>query len=142
MKKKPVVSEKDKKDWENYLKELGNNSKKKNYFPHQDIEKNKIKKLDLHGFPLDESNKMVEKFILDSYNKGFKKLLLITGKGSRSQAHKNPYVSEKLSILKYSIPEFIKSNKNLNGIINKVTQAGRKHGGEGAIYIFLKKNIL
>ena len=54
----------------------------------------------------------------------------------------DPYVSEKLSILKYSIPEFIKSNKNLNGIINKVTQAGRKHGGEGAIYIFLKKNIL
>ena len=142
MKKKPVVSEKDKKDWADYLKEIENNPKKKNYFFHQNTEKNKIKKLDLHGFSLDESNKMVEKFILDSYNKGFRKLLLITGKGSRSQAHKNPYLSKKLSVLKYSIPEFIKSNNNLNGIINKITQADKKHGGEGAIYIFLKKNIL
>ena len=104
---------------------------------------NKIKKLDLHGCSLDQANKKVKKFILESYDDGFQKLIIITGKGQRSKSYDNPYVSEKLSVLKYSIPEYIQNNENLNSKIFKITEADIQEGGQGAIYIFLKnkKNL-
>ena len=97
-------------------------------------------KLDLHGFSLDESNKIVKKFIIESFNKGYKKLLVVTGKGKNSKSYDNPYVSEKLNVLKYSVPEFIKNNKNLNNKIIKIEKADIRDGGEGAISIFLKSS--
>ena len=66
--------------------------------------------------------------------------LVITGKGLRSKAYKNPYVSEELSFLRYSVPEFIKNDENLKSKISKISKAKIKDGGEGAIYIFLKNN--
>ena len=81
-----------------------------------------------------------KKFVIEFYNKGYKKLLIVTGKGSRSKSYDNPYVSEKLSVLKYSVPEFIKNDENLNNKISRIVQADIKDGGEGAIYIFLKNN--
>jgi len=104
--------------------------------------KDKVRKLDLHGFSLAESTEMVKKFINESYDSGFKKILVVTGKGLRSKSHEDPYVSKKLSILRYSIPEYIKNNENLKKKINKISEAEIKDGGEGAIYIFLKKNQL
>ena len=100
---------------------------------------NKIPKLDLHGFSLDESSKMVKKFITDSYNFGYKKLLVVTGKGLRSKSYNNPYVSKKLSILRYSIPEYIKNDESLKKRVSKISEAEIKDGGEGAVYIFLQK---
>ena len=64
----------------------------------------------------------------------------MTGKGLHSQNEKDPYVSKELSILKYSVPEFISKNKNLMNIIQEITDANIEDGGEGAFYIFLKKN--
>ena len=87
-----------------------------------------------------EANKIVKKFIIESFNNGYKKLLVVTGKGLRSKSYNNPYVSEKLNVLRYSIPEFIKNNENLNNKISRIAQADIKDGGEGAIYIFLKNN--
>ena len=87
--------------------------KKKIYHQSEKIYK-KTPKLDLHGFSLVEANKIVKKFIIESsHNIGYKKILIITGKGLRSKSHNNPYVSEKLSMLKYSIPEYIKNNESL-----------------------------
>jgi DNA-nicking Smr family endonuclease len=83
---------------------------------------------------------MVKKFINESFNRGYKKLLIVTGKGLRSKSYDNPYVSEKLSVLKYSVPEFIKNDENLNNKISRISKAEIKDGGEGAIYIFLKNN--
>ena len=94
----------------------------------------------MHGYSLDDANKIVKKFITESFNKNYKKLIIVTGKGSRSKSYDNPYISDTLSILKNSIPEFIKNDENLNSIIIKITQASRKDGGEGAINIFLKNN--
>ena len=94
--------------------------------------------LDLHGYSLDDANKIVKKFIIESFNKNYKKILIVTGKGSRSKSFDNPYVSENLSVLKNSVPEYIKNEENLNSIISKVTQADRKEGGDGAISIFLR----
>ena len=106
----------------------------------QNTEINKVRKLDLHGSSLIEANKLVEKFIIESFNFGNKKLLIVTGKGLRSKSYYNPHVSDKLSVLRYSVPEFVRTNENLNSKIKRISKAEIKDGGDGAIYIFLKNN--
>ena len=138
MKKKYIASSKDKKDWLDFTKQIGNISPKENDLSQENIEIKKVLKLDLHGSSLAESNKMVKKFINECFNRGYKKLLIVTGRGLRSKSYDNPYVSEKLSVLKYSVPEFIKNDENLNNKISRIAQADIKDGGEGAIYILLK----
>ena len=101
----------------------------------------KTKLLDLHGYSLEEANKIVEKFIFQSFEERINKLIVITGKGIHSQNEKDPYVSKNLSILKYSVPEFIENNKSLMNIINEIQNASVEDGGSGAFYIFLKKNM-
>jgi len=140
VKKKYVTPSKDKKDWIDFTKKMDNIHVKKEDLAEQNIEMNRIKKLDLHGFSLIEANKKVKKFIIESFDNGYKKLLIVTGKGLRSKSYDNPYVSEQLSVLKYAIPEYIKSDENLNYKISKITQADPQEGGEGAISIFLKTN--
>ena len=132
------ISEKDKKDWENFIssdEQLPNKdfklSKQKSF---------KVKSIDLHGYTLEEANKTIEEFIYQSFKEKINKLIVVTGKGLHSQNEKDPYVSKDLSILKYSVPEFIESNKSLMNIINEIKDASIKDGGSGAFYIFLKKN--
>jgi DNA-nicking Smr family endonuclease len=131
------ISEKDKKDWENFLS-------KKERLPNKDIkiEKKitfKTRSIDLHGYSLEEANKSIEDFIIKSYQEKINKLIVVTGKGIHSQNEKDPYVSKDLSILKYSVPEFISNNKNLMKIIYEMKDAKIEDGGGGAFYIFLKK---
>ena len=140
MKKKYTASTKDKKDWTAFINQIENINPKDVDILEQDIKVNKVRKLDLHGFSLVEANKIVKKFVTESFNNGYKKLLIVTGKGSRSKSYDDPYISEKLSVLKYSVPEYIKNDENLNLMINKITQADSKAGGKGAISIFLKSN--
>ena len=132
------ISNKDKKDWHNFI-----NSKEK--LPNKDLKNNQkkiinTKSLDLHGYTLEDANKKIENFILENYQSGITKLLIVTGKGLHSDVEKNPYVSKNLSILKYSIPEFIRSNIELNKYINSFGEASIEDGGSGAFYIYLKKN--
>ena len=132
------ISEKDKKDWEIFLS-------KKEKLPNKDIKQNKktpfkTKSIDLHGYTLEEANRSIEDFITQSHQEKINKLIVVTGKGMHSQNEKNPYISKDLSILKYSVPEFISSNKNLMKIIYEMQDANIEDGGSGAFYIFLKKN--
>ena len=132
------ISDKDKKDWENFLS-------KNEKLPNKDnnIDKKitfKIRSIDLHGYTLDEANKFIENLIIKSYQENINKLIVVTGKGIHSQNEKDPYVSKDLSILKYSVPEFILNNKNLMKIIYEIKDAKIEDGGSGAFYIFLKKN--
>ena len=134
------ISEKDKKDWENFVS-------KKEKLPNKDIKQDrkttfKIRSIDLHGYTLEEANKSIENFIIKSYQEKINKLIVVTGKGIHSQNEKDPYVSKDLSILKYSVPEFISNNKNLMKIIYEMKDAKIEDGGGGAFYIFLKKNKL
>jgi len=132
------ISDKDKKDWETFLssgERLPNKDNKLNK-----KSPSKIKSIDLHGYTLDQANKFIESFIIKSYEENINKLIVVTGKGLHSQNEKDPYVSKELSILKYSVPEFISKNKNLMNIIHEITDANIDDGGEGAFYIFLKKN--
>ena len=140
MKKKYVVSSKNKKDWIDFTKQIGNINPKESDFFQDGAEINKVRKLDLHGISLSESNKIVKKFVLESFNQGYKKLLIITGKGLRSKSYSNPYISEKLNILRNSVPAFIKDDEDLKSQVSKVSEADIKDGGEGAIYIFLKND--
>ena len=138
MKKKYFASSKDKKDWADFTKQMSNISVKESDFLGENQQKIKVRKLDLHGYSLDDANKVIKKFIIESFNKRYNKLLIVTGKGLRSKTYDNPYTSKNLSVLKNSVPEYIKNDENLNSIINKITQADQKDGGEGAINIFLK----
>ena len=140
MKKKYSASSKDKKDWADFTKQVGNISVTEDDFLEENRQINKVRKLDLHGYSLDDANKVVKKFIIESFDKGYNKLLVVTGKGLRSKSYDNPYISENLSVLKNSVPEYIKNNENLNSIISKIIQPGQQDGGEGAINIFLKNN--
>ena len=134
------ISEKDKKDWEKFL---SSNEK----LPNKDIKfKKKVslktRSIDLHGYTLEQANKFIENFIIKSYEEKINKLIVVTGKGTHSQNEKDPYVSKDLSILKYSVPEFISKNKILMNVINDIKDAKIEDGGKGAFYIFLKKNNL
>ena len=140
MKKKYSASSKDKKDWVNFTKQIGNIGVKEDDLLEENQQINKVRKIDLHGYSLNNANKVVKKFIIESFNQNYKKLLIVTGKGSRSKSYDDPYISESLSVLKNSVPEYIKNDESLNSIISKIVQASQKDGGEGAINIFLKNN--
>tara|TARA_Y100000389_G_scaffold197185_1_gene231279 strand:+ start:95 stop:508 length:414 start_codon:yes stop_codon:yes gene_type:complete len=131
------ISKKDKKDWETFL------SSKEKLQNKDKIYKNKsylkIRSIDLHGYSLEQANRSIENFIIKSYEEKINKLVVVTGKGLHSQNEKNPYVSRHLSILKYSIPEFIKNNTNLITKIIEIKDANIEDGGGGAFYIYLKK---
>ena len=140
VKKKNFATSQDKKDWISFTKKMDDINAKKSDFLEKNINTNKVKKLDLHGFSLIEANKIVKKFIIETFNNGYKKILVVTGKGSRSKSYDNPYLSEKLSVLKYAVPEYINNDENLINKIRKISKASLKDGGEGAIYIFLKNS--
>ena len=123
-----------------FTKNIGNLYDKDINFLKQNKKVNLTKKIDLHGSSLSEANSIVETFINDCFELGYKKLIIITGKGSRSKNFNNPYRSEKMSVLKYSVPEYIKNNLSLLSKINRITKASQEDGGDGAFYIFLKNN--
>ena len=132
------ISNKNKKDWENFV-----NSKEK--LSDKDLkleieQKTEIRSIDLHGYTLDGANKAIESFINKAFLENINKLIVVTGKGLHSENEKNPYVSKDLGILKYSVPEFITNNKDLMSKINQITDAKIEDGGGGAFYIYLKRN--
>ena len=132
------ISDKDKKDWKNFISSKDKISNKDLKITKDKSKKKIIKKIDLHGFSLENANKVIEEFITQSFEEGVNKIIVITGKGLRSRNDENPYISKNLSILKYSVPEFIKSSINLMKIIKNINEADIEDGGKGAFYIYLK----
>ena len=112
--------------------------------PNKDVKFNqkkdlKIRNIDLHGFTLARANTTIEKFINNAYENNVSKIIVVTGKGLHSSVEKNPYVSKDLSILKHSVPEYIKNNLELMKKIIEIKDADVFDGGSGAFYIILKK---
>mgnify|MGYP001184083610 FL=1 len=135
--KKKQLSYKDKKTWENYIKNPSDiYDKDGNLF--NNTNQNKRFRFDLHGFTLDDANKKVREIILSCLENKYKEILFITGKGLHSTNEKDVYTSKEFGKLKFSVPEFIKSNQELNRLIKSVDEAEIKDGGEGAILIKLK----
>ena len=133
------ISDKDKKDWKTFISSKEKVSDKD--FKSQKKYLLKEKSIDLHGYTLEQANNTIEQFILKAFEENVSKLIVVTGKGIHSDVEKNPYVSKDLSILKYSVPEFINNNQNLMRLINEIQDATIDDGGSGAFYIFLKKKI-
>jgi DNA-nicking Smr family endonuclease len=139
-KKTTETLQKDKEDWKNFL----NNKEKipnKDFINKKNIRFEKIKKIDLHGYTIEEANKAVEHFIQKCFDENVTKIIVITGKGLRSKNIENPYLSKDLSILKYSVPEFIESNISLTKLIIETTDAKIEDGGSGAFYVYLKNKL-
>ena len=137
MKKKSKLSEKDKKSWEDFLKNPSN-------IQDQEVKEKEIKKFhrfkfDLHGLSIEVANKKVTEIIENCYENGFSEILLITGQGHHSNLDKNVYVSKDHSTLKGTIPEFIKNTSSLYSKIINIRNASPHEGGKGALIIKLKK---
>ena len=136
--KKKNISQEDINTWKNYIKNPTDITDKDN--TQKDSQsKHNIFKYDLHGFTLLEANKKVEEIILLCVKKNYKEILLITGKGIHSNTSKDIYVSKNLSKLRYSVPEYIKSDLDLSKHIVSISNADKIDGGDGAIIIKLKK---
>ena len=133
------ISDKDKKDWEDFLFNNENLPDKDTQTKEKRVQKTKI--FDLHGYSLDEANKRVSQLINDAYNNGINKLIIVTGKGLHSENEKDPYVSKDLGILKHSVPTYIKSSTELMDMINEIKDADIEDGGKGAFYVFLNKKL-
>ena len=132
------ISDKDKRDWKTFL-----NNKEKlldKDLSKQEKKTYKTRSIDLHGYTLEDANRSIEDFINKAFLEKINKLIVVTGKGLHSKNDRDPYVSKDLSILKYSVPEFIKNNESLVKMISSIEQANQHDGGQGAFYIFLKKN--
>ena len=132
------ISNKNKKDWENFIN--SNERLPNKDFQFQVKKTKKTRSIDVHGYTLDEANKAIEHFINKAYVDNVYRVIVVTGKGLHSNNEKDPYVSKDLGILKYSVPEFILNNKVLMNKISEIVDAKIADGGEGAFYIFLKKN--
>ena len=135
--KKKDLDQDNTKAWEEYIKNPSD-IYDKDFNSSNSIKRRERYKFDLHGFTLDEANKKVREVIENCIKNKFKELLLITGKGNHSTSDKDAYISKDLGKLKYSVPEYIKNNTELNKLVISINEAEKKDGGEGAILIKLK----
>ena len=138
--KKKEPQQEDKKTWEEYIKHPSDIYDKDQGVSNIINERERYK-FDLHGFTLDEANIKVKEIVEHCVKNKIRELLLITGKGIHSTSDEDAYISKNLGKLKYSVPEFIKTNLELNKYIISINDAEKKDGGEGAIIIKLKKFI-
>ena len=136
--KKKNISQEDINTWKNYIKSPTDITDKDNIQDDSKSYHNRFK-YDLHGFTLLEANEKVKEIILLCVKKNYKEILLITGKGIHSNTEKNVYASKDLSKLRYSVPEYIKSDLDLSKHIVSISNADKIDGGDGAIIIKLKK---
>ena len=134
------LSDKDKKDWQNFTSGEEKVHNKDLSVSQIKIDKDLVKTIDLHGFSLENANRTIDEFINRCFKTNVSKITVITGKGLRSNNINNPYVSKNLSILKNSVPEFIKSNTDLMKKIKNIQEAKAEDGGSGAFNILLKKS--
>lgn len=135
--KKKDLSKKDIETWETYIKNPSDVYDKDKNNQKNQVRKNRFR-FDLHGHTLDDANQRVRDIIFLCVKQRYKEILFITGKGLHSTSDNDAYVSKNFSKLKYSVPDFIKSDNDLNKFVISISDAGIKDGGEGAILIKLR----
>ena len=135
--KKKDLEQDNTKAWEDYIKNPSDIYDKDKNYSKENVIKRRFK-YDLHGYTLDEANSKAKEIILSCKENNYKEILLITGKGLHSKNEKDIYVSKNFGTLRYSVPEFIKSEKELNNFIISINEAEIKDGGAGALLIKLK----
>ena len=131
------ISDKDKEDWLKFINNKEEIENKDIGIKENEIIQQKI--LDLHGYTIRDANLAVSNLIFRSYNKGVKKIKIITGKGMRSNNLDDPYKSKDLSILKYAVPHFILEKNELMEMIDKIDIDQVDNLNSGEFNIYLKK---
>ncbi len=134
------ITNKDKKDWKKFLDSNNKLENKDIIFNKININE-KVRSIDLHGNTLENANKVISNFIKRCYFDNASSINVITGKGSRSKNKEDPYLSKDLSILKYSVPDYIKNNSELMEIIKKIDLDSVNNPNKGTFNILLKKFI-
>ena len=135
--KKKDLTQEDMNTWENYIKNPSDIYDKDKDLSTNNTNKSRFK-FDLHGYSLDDANKKVREIILQCISKKYRELLLITGKGIHSTNEKDAFISKDLGKIKFSVPEFIKNDQELNSFVISINEAEKKDGGDGAILIKLR----
>ena len=99
------------------------------------------KKIDFHGKSLLESEEQFNNTIIESYNSGQRCLLFVTGKGLFKLKNYEESYKPKLyhGIIRTSFVEWARSKKFSKYILS-FEQASIEHGGDGAFYVYLRKN--
>ena len=131
------ISEKDIKDWQEFIKKDEKLENKDNV-QDKTIAKRHVE-IDLHGYTLEGANKKMSEFINECYENNISVIIVITGKGLRSTNKENPYSSTDLGILKHSVPSYIKNNTELMNKIKFVDFDEEDKNNKGSFNIFLKK---
>jgi len=93
-------------------------------------------RMDLHGMTLDRAHGALTQFILKAQSRNLRLVLVITGKGQRE----DPYHSmpQRRGVLKSQVPQWLQMPP-LGQAVLQVSVAHRKHGGEGAYYVYLRR---
>ena len=134
------ISKKDKKDWKNFL-DSGKTIENKDVTLIENKQNIHTRSIDLHGYTLENANEIISNFISECYLNNINKIKVITGKGSRSKNKEDPYSSIDLSILKYSVPDYIKNNFELMKKIKKLDLDSVSNINKGSFNIILKKKL-
>ena len=135
--KKKNTNQEDINTWEEYIKDPSDIYDKDQVISNKSERRGRYK-FDLHGFTLEEANSKAKEIIVYCIKNKFRELLLITGKGIHSSNYKDAYISKDLGKLKYSVPDFLKNNNDLNKFIISINEAEKNDGGEGALIIKFK----
>ena len=135
---KKKISQEDVNTWKKYIKNPTDiTDKEKNQKINNSI--NLRFKYDLHGFSLLKANEKIRELIMSCIKNNYKEILLITGKGIHSNTENDAYVSKDFSKLKYSVPEYIKSDEDISKHVVSILDASNEDGGQGALLIKLRK---
>ena len=132
------ISDKDKQDWQDFI-DSSDKLENKDNLNIKDPKSYAEKSIDLHGYSLDEANQKMSSYINECFEKGINKINVITGKGLRSKNLNDPYQSKNLSILKHSVPNFIKGNNQLMSKIINIDFDAVENPSIGNFDIFLKR---
>jgi DNA-nicking Smr family endonuclease len=95
-------------------------------------------RLDLHGMRQRDAHVALRKFLKWAQSKDYRHVLVITGKGSLRDHHMNFYEDEARGILRQAVPHWL-SHGDLAPLIVSYSEAPRRLGGKGALYVRLRK---
>ncbi|MEM9763928.1 MAG: Smr/MutS family protein [Pseudomonadota bacterium] len=101
-------------------------------------DRNPDARLDLHGMTAGRAHAVLDRFIGEAKRRGHRCVLVITGKGGRRAPEDAPWLEAGVGVLRDAVPRWIRSGPHGRDIVG-IFEAHQRHGGTGALYIYLKR---
>jgi DNA-nicking Smr family endonuclease len=95
-------------------------------------------RLDLHGMRQRDAHAQLRRFLKTAQARGLKHVLVITGKGADQAASRSFYEEEERGVLRQAVPHWL-SDPEFATLVVSFSQAPRRLGGEGALYVRLRR---